>query len=202
MDVKAIGANLVAEVKRLPWWAWLLIAAGVYLGYRLIASGGKDDGQAQEQQDQNSNGQNGQGDVAPTPPPYQPPGDEPPGDQPPGYQPPPWMGPPVSSPFGTPGTIGYVPGDTTPYGLVPRSSGRGGGPDSHGKPNKPLTHRMRFGESLSSVSDRYGVSADQLYDANRERIDASIQEAGLAGLGVYALPVIGNGLELVIPAAV
>src|SRR5690349_21399665 len=42
MGLKEFGANLLAEAKRLPWWAWILIGVAVYLGYKLITSGAGD----------------------------------------------------------------------------------------------------------------------------------------------------------------
>jgi hypothetical protein len=37
--MRELFANLIAEAKRLPWWAWLLIAAAAYLGFRLVTGG-------------------------------------------------------------------------------------------------------------------------------------------------------------------
>jgi hypothetical protein len=83
------------------------------------------------------------------------------------------------------------------------AAGVGGGPDSHKRSHgksEPV-YTMRRGEDLYSVADRLGVPADDLYAANRDRIDAAIREAGLTGMGIYAMPAIGDGLELIIPAA-
>lgn len=206
MSLADTGRNLVEEAKRLPWWGWLLLAAGVYFGYQFISSMGGSSASSPDASSGATSGDSG----SPLIPPIYAPGNDPGTD---GSSAPadPSLSSNASAKERTPelrdtsATATKVPANWIAqqkaqqqqvsvgqkrFAAQQARTGSGGGPDS------AAAYTVRPGDTLSSIADMHGTDHETLYTHNAAVLESSARSRGLAHSdgGTWLAP--GTRLEI------
>lgn len=210
MSLADTGRNLVEEAKRLPWWGWLLLAAGVYFGYQFISSMGGSSASSPDASSGATSGDSG----SPLIPPIYAPGNDPgtDGSSAPAEDPIPDLvdtkGQQTAGPSSAPSlssnasakertpelrdtsaTATKVPANWIAQQKAQqqqvsvgqkRFAAQQARTGSGGGPDSAAAYTVRPGDTLSSIADMHGTDHETLYTHNAAVIESSARSRGLA----------------------